>query len=191
MIRICIVVGLLAWGGAVSADADGNRGPFDLVDHTGRAVTDAAYRGSYVLLFFGYASCPDICPTDLAVMADAVDLLGPDGARVQPLFVSIDPERDTPERLAAYVPHFHPRLIGLTGNPEQVARAAATYRARYRRAGPADNDGGYLIDHTAAIYLLGPDGSGLALFHHGTPAADIASVIRRFMARDDRGGDAG
>ena len=77
MIRICIVVGLLAWGGAAGADADGNRGPFDLVDHTGRAVTDAAYRGSYVLLFFGYASCPDICPTDLAVMADAVELLGP------------------------------------------------------------------------------------------------------------------
>ena len=190
MIRICIAAALLAWGGAAgAADAGGNRGPFDLVDHTGRAVTDAAYRGSYVLIFFGYSYCPDICPTDLAVMADAVERLGPDGARVQPLFISVDPERDTPERLAAYVPHFHPRLVGLTGSPEQVARAAATYRARYRRAGPAGDGGDYLIDHTAAIYLLGPDGGGLALFRHGTPAADIAAVVRRFMAREG-GGDA-
>ena len=191
MIRVLCAAALLAAAAAEADDAGG--AVFDLVDHDGRAVSDRDYRGSYLLVFFGYSHCPDVCPTSLAALGLAMDALGADGARVQPLFVSVDPARDTPERLAAFVGHFHPRLVGLTGTPEQVARAAAAYRARYRRA---DSNGGgqggdgpdYLIDHTAALVLAGPDGRGLAAIPHGAPAADVAAAVRRFMALEDGGG---
>ncbi len=173
---------------AAADEAGANRGPFNLVDHDGQAVTDRDYLGRYVLIFFGYSHCPDICPTSLAVMAAAIDSLGHAGERVQPLFISVDPARDTPQRLAAYAAHFHPRLIGLTGSPAQIAAAARTYSARYRRADPDDAGPDYLIDHTGAIYLLGPDGGGLALFPHDISADEIAAVIRRFMTRES--GDA-
>lgn len=186
MIRVLCAAALLAATAAEADDAGG--AAFNLVDHDGRAVSDRDYRGSYLLVFFGYSHCPDVCPTSLAALGLAMDALGADGARVQPLFVSVDPARDTPERLAAFVGHFHPRLVGLTGTPEQVARAAAAYRARYRRA---DSDSGgpdYLIDHTAALVLAGPDGRGLAAIPHGAPAADVAAAVRRFMALEDGGG---
>ena len=172
---------LLGWLVVAAAGAEAaNRAPFSLTDHDGRAVTDADFRGRYLLLFFGYTACPDICPTDLAVMATALDRLGEAAARVQPLFVTIDPARDTPSVLAAYVANFHPRLVGLTGAPQAVAALAARYGVGVQRSGAAGDD--YFLDHTGATYLIGPDGGGLRLFQHGTGAAEMAAVIAALIA---------
>jgi protein SCO1/2 len=191
-----------AWGqepsASDSASQAANRGAFSLVDHTGRAVTDEDFLGRFILVFFGYTYCPDVCPTDLQVMSSALEILGPAGERVQPIFITIDPERDTTEVLASYVGHFHPRLVGLTGTPEQVAAIAKIYRVRYRKFYPLvldeDDEGGggtsgeednsqYLIDHTGATYLIGPDGGGLSLFHHGITPEEMAADIRRFLPK--------
>ncbi|MBL6080121.1 SCO family protein [Belnapia sp. T18] len=154
-------------------------GAFSLTDQAGRAATDRDLRGRWALLYFGYTFCPDVCPTELQTMAAALDALGPElGERVRPVFVSIDPERDTPERLADYVALFHPRLIGLTGSAAHVAQAARAYRVYYARARPGDGDG-YLMDHSSFIYLLDPDGAVRGLFRPGTTAEDLAAALRR------------
>ena len=139
-----------------------------------------------MLVFFGYTYCPDVCPTDLQVLARALDLVGPAGDKVQPIFITIDPERDSPEVLRDYVRHFHPRLLGLTGSPAAVRRAANLYRVQFRKVfGPDHEDGkpDYLIDHSAASYLIGPDGAGLSLYPHGMTAEDIAADIRAFVEK--------
>lgn len=172
---------------APEAANETNRAPFALVDHAGRKVTDRDYLGRYLLIFFGYTNCPDICPTDLAVMSWAVDELGEDGEQVQPIFITLDPARDTLEVLSDFVGHFHPRLVGLTGAREDIAAVATRYGVRsapYRPDGDTESDGGYFLDHTGAIYLLGPDGAGLTYFLHGVGADEIAAVIRRFMERE-------
>ncbi len=152
-------------------------GAFSLVDHRGRAVTNKTYRGKYMLVFFGYTHCPDVCPTDLQVMSDTVDLLGAAGKKVQPIFITIDPERDKVKVLAAYVANFHKRLTGLTGTKVQVAAAAKKYGVRYRRYFPPDG-AAYLMDHSAAMYLIGPGGKGISRYPHGMTAKDIAADIK-------------
>ena len=138
-------------------------GPFELVDQQGAPVTDKTFSGRYMLIYFGYGFCPDVCPTELANMAAALDALGSKSENIQPLFITVDPERDTPEFLADYVVNFHPRLIGLTGTPEQVKTAAKAYKVYYAKAGkPGEAD--YLMDHTSFVYLMGPDGRFLSLF---------------------------
>ncbi|MFT8243171.1 SCO family protein [Roseomonas sp. BN140053] len=152
-------------------------GPFTLVDQTGKTVTDADYRGKVVVIFFGYSFCPDVCPTELSVVASAMDLLGADADRVQPLFVSVDPERDTPAKLADYVALFHPRIAGLTGTPEQVAAAARAFRVYYAKTTPP-GAGEYLMDHSAFTYLLGPDGKLRTLFRPGVTPEQLAEAVR-------------
>lgn len=151
-------------------------GPFELIDHTGARRTDADYRGKLALIYFGYTYCPDVCPTDLQAMASALDLLG-DGARaVQPLFITIDPERDTPEHLANYVSLFHPRLVGLTGEAEAVRRAARAYKVYYAKVVlPESSD--YVMDHSAFIYLLDASGRYLGFFPPGTSPERMATII--------------
>ena len=167
-------------GGTIQASVDIG-GPFELVDHTGKPVSDKTFRGRYMLIYFGYGYCPDVCPTELANMAAALDALGSKAESVQPLFVTVDPERDTPEFLADYVVNFHPRLIGLTGTPEQIAAAAKAYKVYYAKAKqPAGAD--YLMDHTSFVYLMGPDGRFLALFRGNTEPATMAETIARYMA---------
>lgn len=159
-------------------------GPFAMVDHTGRAVTEADFRGRYTLVFFGYTYCSDVCPTTLSDMADALEALGAEGVKVQPIFVTIDPQRDTPEQLAMYVRHFHPRLVGLTGSAEQVATMAKAYRVYYARArsqGDQAEPDDYIMDHTAIAYLMGPDGAFRAQFGHGVGAETMARRIREFL----------
>ena len=184
-------------GGASQA---ANRGPFSLLDHQGRAVTDEDFLGSYMLVYFGYTHCPDLCPIDLQVMIEAIDLMGEQGAGVQPVFITVDPERDTVAVMAEYVAAFHPRLTGLTGTPEQVAAAAGTYRVRRMKFFPLnlDDDGGqsqgttagdnsrYLVDHSAAFFLIGPDGGGLVQYAHGVTAGEIAADIRQFIDEQPR-----
>ena len=158
-------------------------GPFALVDHDGRARTDRDFAGRYLLVFFGYTRCSNTCPTGLATMAAALDRLGVAGGRVQPLFISVDPARDTPAELAAYVGRFHPRLVGLTGTEPAVAAAARAYRAHRRKvvlADRADADD-YLVDHSSLTFLIGPAGDWLTLFPHGTDAAFMAAAIRRYL----------
>lgn len=186
----------LAWAhkkiesGAVSSSS--NRGPFSLVDHTGRAVTNEDFLGQFMLVYFGYTHCPDVCPIDLRVMIAAIKILGGDGKKIQPIFITVDPERDTVDVMASYVTRLHPRLLGLTGTPDQVAAAAQVYHIRRMKFFPLVNEDDrqnevnannahYVVDHTAAIILVGPDGSGLSGFPHGITPEAIAADIKRFI----------
>jgi protein SCO1/2 len=157
-------------------------GAFELVDHTGKRVADADYRGRYMLVYFGYTNCPDVCPTGLAVIAAAMRQLGDDAAQVQPLFITVDPKRDTPERLAQYVTAFHPRLVGLSGTRKEVFAATRAYKVMYFAG---EIDGKYMVDHTAYTYLMGPDGGFLQYFGHGVTPAELAGAIRAHMNKTD------
>jgi len=157
-------------------------GLFTLTDHTGKTRTDADFRGKFMLVYFGYTYCPDICPTDLAQISQVIDKLGAARDDVQPLFISVDPERDTPSVLAKYVAMFHPRLIGLTGTPAQVRAAADSYKAYYAKYVPPDGSV-YLIDHSGFTYLMGPSGEYLGFFPPGTPSDRMVEIIRQHLAR--------
>ena len=155
--------------------------PFALTEHTGRRVTDATYAGKVRLVFFGFTHCPDICPTGLGYMADAMDGLTPaEAARVQPLFISVDAGRDTPELLAGYVAAFHPRLIGLSGTEPEVAQAARAFGTLYAKV-PTDGDS-YVMDHSASIYLIGADGRLQGFLDTHEPPATAIGKIRLALA---------
>ena len=155
-------------------------GPFELVDHSGKAVTDADYRGEFLLVVFGYTFCPDICPTELQNVATALDELGDKAVSVRPLFITIDPERDTVEYISQYVAHFHPRLVGLTGTSEQIKRAADVYRVFYAKVDdPQATE--YLMDHSSFVYLMGRDGKFLTMFSHGTDPSRMAQTIGAYL----------
>ncbi|XP_053108811.1 protein SCO2 homolog, mitochondrial isoform X2 [Hemicordylus capensis] len=159
------------------------QGDFHLVDHRGQPRSKADLKGSWVLLYFGFTHCPDICPDELEKMSRVVELLDQEGhlPRVQPVFVTVDPERDDVEALAKYVREFHPRLLGLTGTPEQVREAGRAYRVYYS-AGPRDEDDDYIVDHTVIIYLLSPDGLFLDYYNRSKTEAQMAESIKGHMA---------
>jgi cytochrome oxidase Cu insertion factor (SCO1/SenC/PrrC family) len=164
----------LMWGRGIVG------GPFELIDHRCNKRTDADFRGKLLLVYFGYTYCPDVCPTDLMQIGLAVDKLGAAGGEVQPLFISVDPERDTVSMLAGYVALLHPRLIGLTGTAAQVRAVADEYKAYYARYSPPGG-GEYLIDHTGFIYLMGRNGEYLGFFPPGTSADRMAEIIGRHL----------
>ena len=152
-------------------------GPFELTDQTGHRRTDADFRGKLVVLYFGYTYCPDVCPTELQSISLALDKLGPMAEAVQPLFITVDPERDTPARLADFVSSFHPRLIGLTGSLAEIRKTAIAYKtffAKNSAAAPGD----YSVDHTGFIYLVGKDGRYLGFLPPGLAPDAIADAIR-------------
>jgi protein SCO1 len=152
-------------------------GPFELIDHSGHARTERDFRGQLMLVYFGFTWCPDVCPTDLQAIGLAMDKLGIDAAKVQPMFVTVDPERDTSTHLADYVKLFHPRLIGLTGSAKAIRKAADVYKVYYARV-DLNKDAGYTVDHTAFIYLMDRDGKYLGFFPPGTSADRMVEVIR-------------
>lgn len=156
-------------------------GPFSLVDHTGRRVTEKDFKGRYMLVMFGFTSCPDICPSGLQVMSAALDKLGPKADRITPLMITLDPERDTPQALAAYVPSFHKRLLGLSGSRDEIAAAAKQYRVYYKKVPDEKNPGAYSIDHSALIYLMGPDGAYVAHFPHATNPDALAERLAKLL----------
>ena len=154
-------------------------GPFALVDHAGTPRTDTDFRGKLLLLYFGFTFCPDVCPTDLQSIGLAIDQLGTSGEGVQPVFVTLDPDRDTPQHLANYVPFFHPRLIGLTGDASSIRQVARAYKVYYAKVPTNEND--YTIDHSGYIYLMDRAGQYLGFFPPGTPPNRMADVIRPLL----------
>jgi len=156
-------------------------GPFTLVNEAGETVTEADFRGRYMLIYFGFTFCPDVCPTELQVMASAIEALGPRGERIQPVFITIDPERDTPDVMARYVALFHPRLTGLTGSPEQVAAAAKAWHVFYRKVADESSSEDYTMDHSSIVFLMGLDGEYLKLFAPGTSPDKMAEDIAAFL----------
>ena len=160
-------------------------GPFELTDHNGRVVTDGTFRGRFTLLYFGYTFCPDLCPTNLLTMAEAVEALGPEQAeRVQPLFVTVDPERDDLPALRDYMAHFGPRFLGLRGTPAQTRAVLKAWRIHRRKvpAGAGADADDYLVDHATLTFLMGPDGRFRTLFPHDTRAEKMTVTIRRYLA---------
>jgi len=155
-------------------------GPFTLTDQNGQQRSAADLEGHYALIYFGYTYCPDICPTSLSVMTQGLDLLAEDepakAATVLPVFITVDPERDTVEALASYAGHFHPRLLALTGTPEQVDTAAKAYRIYYQKV-EQEAATEYLMDHSSILYLMGPDGSYLTHFTHNATPQEIAEGL--------------
>lgn len=156
-------------------------GPFTAVDHTGRAVTEADFKGRYSLVYFGYTFCPDVCPGELQVIGATMDLLGKRAEKITPIFFTIDPERDTPEILSDYVPHFHERMVGLTGTSEQMAAAAGAYRVYFAKGERTGGSGGYLMDHSSLIYLMDDEGRYLSHFNYGTPPESIAAAVAKLV----------
>lgn len=154
-------------------------GPFVLTDQTGKRVTDKDFMGRYALVFFGFTHCPDICPTALQVISTALDKLGDKGKDIVPLFITLDPERDTPPVLAEYVKSFNPRFVGLTGSKEDVAAAAKAYRVFYEVVPDEKNTADYTIDHAAIIYLMGKDGQFVTHIPHTTDVDQVIEIIRK------------
>jgi len=154
-------------------------GPFTLEDGNGRPVTDRDFQGKYMLVYFGYTFCPDVCPTTLNEVANALDRLGPKADRLQAIFITVDPKRDTPAVMKQYAAAFSPRLLGLTGTPEEIAQAAKAYRVYYaeHRTGPGPND--YSVDHSSILYLMGPDGKFVAPIEADQTGAEIAADLGR------------
>jgi len=154
-------------------------GPFTLTDQSGQRVSDSDFAGRYMLVAFGYTFCPDVCPAELQVMSAALDKLGSAGEKIVPIFITIDPARDSVAILAQYMPNFHPRFVGLTGSPEEIAAVAGAYRVYSAKAeGWQEAGEDYLMDHSTIIYLMGPDGKFVKHFTYTTDAAGLADDLK-------------
>lgn len=154
-------------------------GPFNLVAHTGRRMSDQDFRGQYLLIYFGFTFCPDICPSALQVVAAALDKLGEKADRITPVLITVDPERDGPEELARYVSSFHPRLVGLTGTLPEIEVTAKAYRVYFRKAKDQRSAAKYTIDHTSIIYLMDPSGEYVTHFTHATSVETMAARLAK------------
>ncbi|MCS0494309.1 SCO family protein [Ancylobacter sp. MQZ15Z-1] len=154
-------------------------GPFELVDEDGQKVTQESYLGEPMLVFFGFTHCPDICPTTLFEMSQVFDALGEDARKINGLFITVDPERDTPEVMKSYLGSFHPSIQGLSGTPEQIAAVTKAYRVYYKKVPTQDGD--YTMDHTAIVYLMGKDGEFIAPFNLKRSPQDAAAELRRYL----------
>lgn len=172
-----VLIGLLAVLFALpqKPNQSGIGGPFSLIDQKGRSVTEAALRGTPSLVFFGFTHCPDVCPTALFEISELYKALGDKGDRMKAFFITVDPERDTPEALRAYLESFDPRIIGLSGSNEAIAEAMRAYRAFARKV-PLEN-GGYVMDHTALVYLMDKTGAFVASMNFDRPPEENAKRV--------------
>ena len=155
-------------------------GPFTLTDHTGRPRSDSEFRGKLMVVYFGYTYCPDVCPTDLMAITQALDALGPAAEGVQPVFITIDPERDS-KVLKDYVAAFHRSFVGLTGSPEEIRSIANSYKAFYAKV-PNERGSDYSIDHTGVIYLMGRNGEYLGFMPPQTNPDRLTEILRKYLA---------
>ena len=152
---------------------------FELTDHRGMVQTDEDFAGRWMLVFFGFTNCPDVCPTTLSEVAAVMEGLGDEAAKVQPIFITIDPERDTPTALAGYVPLFDAGIIGLTGTPEQIAATSETFPIFFERIEEATAPGGYTMGHTSHLFLFDPRAGFANSWPYGTPAEEILADLRK------------
>src|SRR5208283_2809748 len=172
-------IGVYVWLGSDGHRAGQVGGPFTLLDGDGKAVSDTAFRGRYMLVYFGYTYCPDVCPTTLTTVEQAMDKLGVEASRVQPIFITVDPQRDTPSVMKQYVEAFSPRLIGLTGSPDAIAHVAQEYKVYYAiHRTPGDN-GTYTVDHSSILYLMGRDGRFIEPIPADSTPDAMAQAIRQ------------
>lgn len=199
LVLVLLLAALLGWtllGWEPSPENTAHHEPLNLAqppkggDFTLRSAEGSVsltdFRGKVVLVYFGYTWCPDICPLNLSYLTLALDSLGPEEReRVQVLFVSVDPERDTPERLREYTAYFAPDILGLTGTPQQLASTAALYGAAYRRGEEGSSAMGYSVDHSAFTYLLDTTGNLKQTLDHATPPERIAAAIRSQLTRGE------
>ena len=182
IVVVAIVAGVqllpFAPGGGVTIG-----GPFTLIDQNGKQRRDTDFKGQFMLVYFGYTYCPDVCPTELNQMGLALDELAKEQAdKVRPIFITIDPKRDTPARMKEYAENFHPRLVALTGDDEAIKNVAKAYRAYYARSAGSESETDYLMDHSSIIYLLGPDGRYVTHFNRGTEMEKIAARLREHLS---------
>ncbi len=180
-----LVVAVLLLGGGVFMWFNGDAGPkvggpFTLVNGNGQTVTDQTFRGKYMLVYFGYTHCPDVCPTTLNAVTDALEKLGPLANKLQPLFITVDPNRDTPALMKEYAAAFTPRLMGLTGTPEQIAKVAKEYHVYYSVTQTGPND--FEVDHSSVLYLMGPKGKFVAPLRANESGDEIADRLRKLMS---------
>jgi protein SCO1/2 len=154
-------------------------GPFSLIDQNQMLRTEKDFRGKYTLVFFGYTYCPDVCPATLAIMAAALDKMGSRGDRIVPIFITVDPKRDTPDKIKSYLSSFGSRFVGLTGEPDAIAGVAKEYRVYYKEH-PAENGGAYTVDHSGVVYLMDPNGKFIANYSLDTsPDILAADLLKR------------
>jgi protein SCO1/2 len=174
-------IAIVIWprGGEMAVSPSSIGGPFRLTDQNGRTVTDADFKGKPFLVFFGFTHCPDVCPTALFDMSEAFRRLGPDAEKMSALFISVDPERDTPGKLKDYLQSFHPRISALTGTQAEIDAVTKTYKA-YAKKVPLDG-GEYTMDHTAIVYLMDREGRFVAPFNLKRPADEAAKDLRRYL----------
>jgi protein SCO1/2 len=179
---LCFAVVLLVTGrgaGPVIATQSAVGGPFRLVDQDGKTITDENLKGRPFLVFFGFTHCPEVCPTALFEISEIFNKLGPDAEKVNALFVTVDPERDTPEKLKEYLSSFNPRLIGVGGDADALAAVAKAYRVYYKKVPLKDGD--YTMDHTAIVYLMDRSGQFVAPFSLKRRPEDAAADLRRYF----------
>ena len=157
------------------------RADFELTDHQGMVQTDEYFTGRWMLIFFGFANCPDVCPTTLAEIAAVMDAFGTAATQVQPLFSSIDPERDPQQALAEFIPQFDANIIGLTGTADQIERTSKTFRIYYEKIEEAASPVGYTMGHSSQLFLFDPQGGYAGAWTYGTPAEEIVSDLRARM----------
>jgi cytochrome oxidase Cu insertion factor (SCO1/SenC/PrrC family) len=156
-------------------------GPFTMLNQKGETVTEKNFEGHYTIYFFGYTFCPDVCPTELQVLTAALKELGPDAAKIIPVFVSIDPERDTPKVIGEYVANFDSRFVGLTGTPEQLANMAKAFHVYYKKVADEKDAQNYGMDHPSILYLMGPDGKFAKHFPYTTDAKALALELKSVL----------
>ena len=180
-VAVLAAIAIVLWprGGNVAVTPSAVGGPFKLVDQNGRTVTDADFQGKPFLVFFGFTHCPDICPTALFDMSETMRRLGPDAEKMSALFISVDPDRDTPAVLKDYLQSFHPRISALTGTQAEVDAVTKAYKAYAKRV-PLDG-GSYTMDHSAIVYLMDRGGRFVAPFNLKRPADEAAKDLRRYL----------
>jgi cytochrome oxidase Cu insertion factor (SCO1/SenC/PrrC family) len=180
---IAVLVGAAGWIGwdAWQGKQPGIGGAFTLTDQDGKTVASDSLKGKPTLIYFGYTFCPDVCPTSLLLMETAIEKLGPEAPKkVNLVFITVDPERDTPELIKGYVGNFSPTFIGLTGTPEQIAQVARAYRVYFQKV-PGKDGGPYLMDHSSIVYLLDRNGRFVTHFTHEAKAETIAAAVQRLL----------
>jgi protein SCO1/2 len=181
-----VLVAALLAGGAASAESDGTvkiGGAFELVAPDGALVTEATYEGKWLLVFFGYTFCPDVCPIAMTLVSEALDALGDDASLLQPIFISVDPARDTPETLGAFVAAFDPRIVGLTGSVEQIDAVAKAYGVYFKANRNDESDPYYTVDHSSHFYLMDPQGAFVRGLSHTESGESIAAKIKEAIQR--------